>query len=190
MATASTSCKEIYLRLTPILSDLFISFKIPSIRTVNTPLRARTPAVPRDEMADILNDLTKLNLGAKPILGDRTNIQEAMRKAREDAQFDSTKQIPRAGGSGGNNVIVISSDSEGGDRAPARLLPSKAYRLNQLADRASNATDNKALSQLVREFKDVLQMNSSRTLTKEAFYFLDVLYKQLDDPSVFVKPQR
>ncbi|KAF8964241.1 CK1/CK1 protein kinase [Flammula alnicola] len=162
----------------------------PPMRTINTPLRARTPAVPRDEMADILNDLTNLNLGAKPILGDRTNVQEAFRKAKEEAKIDSSKQATRGEGSGGRETIVISSGSEGGNRAPARFLPSKPFRLNQLADRASNATDNAALAQLVREFKDVLQMNSSRTLTKEAFYFLDVLYKQLDDPSVFVKPTR
>ncbi len=56
---------------------------------LNTPLRARTPAMPRDAIADILNGLTNLDLGAKPVLGDRTNVQEAVRKAREDAKLDS-----------------------------------------------------------------------------------------------------
>lgn len=155
---------------------------------MNTPLRARTPAVPRDEMADILNNLTNLNLEAQPILGDRTNIQEALRRAREDIQFDSTKEVEKPRRQSGQ-TIVISSDSENGP-APVRYQAPKALRLNQLAGRGSNATDNAALSHLVREFVDVLQMNSSRTLTREAFTFLDVLYKQLDDPSVFVKPER
>lgn len=36
----------------------------------------------------------------------------------------------------------------------------------------------------------VLQTHRSRTLTKEAFAFLDALYKQLADPSVYVRPMR
>lgn len=175
------------------------------VKTINTPLRARTPAVPREEMADILNNLTKLNLGAaKNILGDRTNVQEAVRKAKEDAKLSDSsgnggaaqkKKPVQPPGAAGSEVIVISDGSDGGegaDRVPAHFqaTKSKAYLLNRLADKASNAPDNATLAELVKEFKHVLQMNSSRTLTKEAFYFLDVLYKQLDDPSVFVKPQR
>lgn len=157
----------------------------PPIKTINTPLRARTPAVPRDEMADILNGLTNLDLGAKPVLGDRTNVQEAVRKAREDAKLDSAP-IPAA-----RETIVISSGSENSSRLPAaRFQRSKAFLLNQLVERVSSATDNAALARLVREFAAVLQVNSSRTLTREAFSVLDVLYKQLDDPSVFVKPTR
>ncbi|KAH9480462.1 Casein kinase 1-like protein 9 [Psilocybe cubensis] len=159
-----------------------------SAKTINTPLRMRTPAIPRDEMADILNNLTNLNLGAQPILGDRTNIQEALRRAKEDAQFDSTTELEKQR-TQSKDTIVISSDSESGP-APIRYQAPKALRLNQLARRGLNATDNAALSKLVKEFVDVLQMNSSRTLTREAFTFLDVLYKQLDDPSVFVTPQR
>ncbi|CAA7261348.1 unnamed protein product [Cyclocybe aegerita] len=163
----------------------------PLVKTANTPLRARTPAMPRDEMANILNDLTKLNLGAQPILGDKTNVQEAIRKAKEGAKIDSTKKPPKkAAPNGGHEVIVISDESESGDVVPVRYQAPKALRLNQLAEKCSNATENQMLAQLIREFIDILQMNSSRTLTKEAFYFLDVLYKQLDDPSVFIKPRR
>ena len=157
----------------------------PSIRTINTPLRARTPAMPRDAMADILNGLTNLDLGAKPVLGDRTNVQEAVRKAREDAKLDSAPPPAAC------ETIVISSDSEGSARVPIpRFQRSKAFQLNQLADRVANAMDNATLARLVREFATALQVNSSRTLTREAFGVLDVLYKQLDDPSVFVKPTR
>jgi len=165
---------------------------------MNTPLRARTPALPRDEMAGILNGLKKLNLmPGQTILGDRTNVQEAMRIAKEDAKINSTKQIQRvapgaAGGSGpgGQNVIEISDQSEATDFMPMRYQAPKALRLNQLAEKASSATENKSLAAIVKEFSEVLKMNSSRTLTREAFYFLDVLYKQLDDPSVFIEPTR
>jgi casein kinase 1 len=151
------------------------------VNKINTPLRARTPAIPPNELSDILNGLTNLRLGPQPVLADRTNAQEVPRKANVDGG---------GGGGGGNKPIIISSDSETRNRVPRGSQPTKALRLRQLADKASNATDNGALSQSVREFQEILQMNSSRTLTKEAFYFLDVLFKQLDDPSVFVKPTR
>lgn len=154
------------------------------MNTINTPLRPRTPAIPRNELSEILNGLTNLRLAPQPILADRTNTQEVPRKASDDV----VKQP--VGNSGGTEPIIISSDSETRDQVPRGFQPSKAHRLIQLADKASNATDNGVLSQNVKEFKEILQMNSSRALTKEAFYFLDVLFKQLDDPSVFVKPAR
>jgi len=154
------------------------------VNTINTPLRARTPAIPRNELSDILNGLTNLRLGPQAVLADRTNTQEVPRKASDDV----VKQP--AGTGGGTEPIIISSGSETRDQVPRGFQPSKAHRLKQLAEKASNATDNGALSQNVKEFKEILQMNSSRALTKEAFYFLDVLFKQLDDPSVFVKPAR
>ncbi|KIM43398.1 hypothetical protein M413DRAFT_444226 [Hebeloma cylindrosporum] len=153
----------------------------PPVTTINTPLRARTPAIPRNELSAILNGLTNLRLEPQAVLADRTNTQEVPRKTSDDV-------VKRPIGSG--EMIVISSDSETRDQVPRGFQPSKAHRLKQLADKASNATDNGALSQNVKEFKEILQMNSSRALTKEAFYFLDVLFKQLDDPSVFVKPAR
>ena len=148
--------------------------------------------MPRDEMAEVLNNLKMLNLGAQVVLGDRTNVEQATRKAKEDAQLNSTdqkdtrKRVERKL----ENVIVISSGSERENPSPIRYQLPKAMRLNRLADQASNATENAALSRLVKEFVVVLKMNSSRTLTKEAFGFLDVLFKQLDDPSVFIRPKR
>ena len=146
----------------------------------------RVLALPHDEMAGILNDLTNLNLGPQHVLGDRTNVQNAMRKAKEDAQIDSQENA----GSGGTDVIVVSSDSESNDAVPVRFQPPKAVRLGDLSRRASTASDNQTLAGLVKEFVEVLRMNSSRTLTREAFVFLDVLYKQLDNPSVFIQPAR
>lgn len=139
-------------------------------------------------MADILNDLTNLNLGVKPVLGNRLNVEEAVRKAKEDAKLNSTQEMTRTDEN--RDTIVISSGSEGAGPLPQRFQRSKAFLLNQLSERASTAGDNATLAKMVQEFAAVLQVNSSRTLTREAFYFLDVLFKQLDDPSVFVKPSR
>jgi casein kinase 1 len=144
----------------------------------------RVLALPRDEMAGILNGLTNLNLEPQHILGDRTNVQNAMRKAKEEIDLQKNS------GSDRTNVIVVSSGSESNDAVPVRFQPPKAVRLGDLSRRASTASDNQTLARLVKEFVEVLRMNSSRTLTKEAFVFLDVLYKQLDNPSVFVQPAR
>ena len=144
----------------------------------------RVLALPHDEMAGILNGLTNLNLEPQHILGDRTNVQNAMRKAKEEID------LQKNAGSDRTDVIVVSSGSESNDTVPVRFLPPKAVRLGDLSRRASTASDNQTLARLVKEFVEVLRMNSSRTLTKEAFVFLDVLYKQLDNPSVFIQPAR
>ena len=144
----------------------------------------RVLALPRDEMAGIINGLTNLNLEPQQVLGDRTNVQNAIRKAKEEVD------LQKNAGSDGANPIVLSSDSESKDTVPMRFQPPKAVRLGDLSRRASTATDNQTLARLVKEFVEVLRMNSSRTLTKEAFMFLDVLYKQLDNPSVFIQPAR
>lgn len=128
-------------------------------------------------MEGILNDLTKLDLaGDRPILGDVKNVQEAVRQARADLKDDSAKE-----------VIEISSGSEGSNDA---LPTNKAYRLAKLTTRASEASNNAALGSLVKEFAEAMKCNSSRTLTRQGFAFLDALYKQLADPSVFVTPLR
>lgn len=144
----------------------------------------RVIALPRDEMAGILNGLTNLNLEPQQVLGDRTNVQNAMRKAKEDID------IQKNTGNDGTNPIILSSGPESNDTVPMRFQLPKAVRLGDLSRRASTATDNQTLARLVKEFVEVLRMNSSRTLTKEAFVFLDVLYKQLDNPSIFVQPAR
>ena len=135
-------------------------------------------------MAGILNGLTNLNLEPQHVLGDRTNVQNAMRKAKEEIDLQKNT------GSDGTNAIVVSNDTESNDTVPVRFQLPKAVRLGDLSRRASTATDNQTLARLVKEFVVVLRMNSSRTLTKEAFVFLDVLYKQLDNPSVFIQPAR
>lgn len=135
-------------------------------------------------MSDILNDLGKLKLGERQILGDRKNVEDAIRRAQNDA---ATTDKPSGGKS---DVIEISSGSELDDDMPPPFLASKAQRLVMLTKRVPDATNNLALSGIVREFIEVLQCNSSRILTNQAFHFLDVLHKQLADPSVFMMPMR
>ncbi|KAJ7794163.1 kinase-like domain-containing protein [Mycena olivaceomarginata] len=144
------------------------------------PRRSHAPAP--EEMERILNDLTNMDLG-DPVLGDRETVDEAVRKARDAAKDDSSD-------SRSVEVIDITSDSDDDDTIPPPHLTPKAYKLTKLTKRASEASDNTALSELVVEFVDLLKSYTSRTLTKEGFAFIDTLYKQLADPSVFVLPLR
>jgi casein kinase 1 len=139
----------------------------------------RTPAIERDVVENILNDLTKLNLGGRQILGNKTNVEDTTRNAPADANKCNPIQ---------KEIIEVSSDSDSNDSTPSPFVVPKAVRLAKLTVRVSDATNNLALSDLVREFVEVLQSNSSRTLTREASHFIDVLHKQLADPSVFVTP--
>lgn len=154
-------------------------------KVAKTPRRTQNPVAPA-HLEDILNGLTNLNLGERQILGDKKNVQDAIQRAKDDAKRndDSFKQ------SQSKNVIQISSGSEANDSIPPPFLAPKAHKLIRLTTRVSEATDNRALSVLVRDFVEVLQSNTSRALTKEGFHFLDVLYKQLADPSVFIMPMR
>ncbi|KAG6856423.1 hypothetical protein H0H87_004642 [Tephrocybe sp. NHM501043] len=131
------------------------------------------PAYNADEMEGIINGLRAVDFNGpdtRQILGDRTNVEETVRRARND-------DTP-----GTEDAIEISDSSEDGE--------SKASRLIKLTAKASHATDNAGLSALVRQFILALKCNSSRQLTKDASAFLDALYKQLADPSVFVAQTR
>lgn len=143
------------------------------------PRRSHAPAP--EEMEKILHDLTNLNLDEQPVLGDRKNVETAIRKAKDAAaKDDSAKDI----------IDITSSSDHPTKTIPPPFLTPKAYKLTKLTERASDATDNQALSTLVLDFIAVLKSNSSRTLTKEGFGFLDALVKQLADPSVFITPLR
>jgi casein kinase 1 len=133
--------------------------------------------------------LKQLNLANQSALRALRNTIEGHHG--EDAKINSLEQRrSRHGKTSESSVIDISSDAEVESLMPARSHLPKATRLNMLTTRASNAKDNATLAALVKEFVDVMKMNSSRTLTREAFGFLDVLFKQLDDPSVFIGPKR
>ncbi|KAJ6512211.1 kinase-like domain-containing protein [Mycena vitilis] len=143
----------------------------------------RSHAPDPEEMERVLNDLTNLDLGT-PVLGDREAVDEAVRKAKDAAKDDSDRDNQSL------EVIDITSDSDDDDTIPPPHLSPKAYKLTKLTKRASEATDNAELSTLVAEFVDLLKSYNSRTLTKEGFAFIDTLYKQLADPSVFILPIR
>ncbi|KAJ7254389.1 kinase-like domain-containing protein [Mycena haematopus] len=143
------------------------------------PRRSHAPAP--EDVERILNDLTNLNLG--PVLGDRATVDKAVREAKDAAKDDSSKDSQPI------EIIDITSDSDDDTIPPPHLTP-KAYRLTKLTKRASEASDNLTLSELVVEFVDLLKSYTSRTLTKEGFAFIDTLHKQLADPSVFVLPLR
>ncbi|KAJ7069850.1 kinase-like domain-containing protein [Mycena amicta] len=160
----------------------------PPVQTHNTHSRAgprRSQAPPPDEMERILNDLTNLKMG-DVVMGDRATVDEAVRKAKEAAKDDDSSKDSQL-----HEVIDITSDSEDDDNTipPPHLTP-KAYKLLKLVKRAEEATDNALLSECILEFVGILKSNSSRTLTKEGFAFIDALYKQLADPSVFMVPMR
>lgn len=131
-----------------------------------------------DEIAKVLGDLGKLRLEEAPqVLGDRTQIADAVRRAREAVNRPQSDD---------KDVIVISSGDEDGSTME---IP-KARRIYLLRTKVSAATDNATLSKLLLEFVGVLEKTYSKSLTVEGFAFLDTLYKQLADPSVFVQPMR
>lgn len=96
-------------------------------------------------------------------------------------------------------VIDLSGDASGGStepgppkkmilRTPVRVK--KATRLEKLRLSVLDATNNVMLSSVIAEFSIFLKETGSKTLTREGFAFLDALYKQLADPSVFAQPMR
>ncbi|KAF7365284.1 Dual specificity kinase 1 [Mycena venus] len=164
-------------------SDDFIWPPVPHPKPHSKTGPRRSHAPDPEELERILHDLTNLDLG-DPVLGDRETVHEAVRKAKDAAKDDSSKDSQSV------EVIDITSDSEDDDTIPPPHLTPKAYKLTKLTKRASEAADNLTLSVLVVEFVDLLKSYTSRTLTKEGFAFIDTLYKQLADPSVFVLPLR
>ena len=141
----------------------------------------RMPApVDAGDVENILQDLANLQLENRQILGDRKNVAKAVQNAKKDDSFEKPTPV--------NEVIEISSTSE--SSIPPRFLAPKAHKLVKLTKSIAAATDNTALAAAVTEFVAVLQSNSSRNMTKEGFMFLDALYKQLADPSVFIVPMR
>ncbi|RDB18061.1 Casein kinase 1-like protein 9 [Hypsizygus marmoreus] len=164
-------------------SDAFIWPPPPRPQRTGAVRQARKPVATGENMEGVLNGLANLNLNhvaARPVLGDLKNLETGHKLLAGSK-----------GNSVGKKVIDLTSDSDSG-KAPLQQVFSvpKARRLVLLTERASKATNNAALSGLVREFIEVMQCNSSRALTKDGSRFLDVLHKQLADPSVFVTPMR
>ncbi|KAL4070053.1 kinase-like domain-containing protein [Scleroderma yunnanense] len=149
---------------------------------------APRPTVTPAEMENVLHDLAKLQLHNRPILADQTNVLPA--QINKQAEGSDKKAA---------DVVDLCSDTTGGGTAPEppKNIPprtpirvKKATRLEKLRLSVLDATNNGALSTVVAEFSTFLKETGSKTLTREGFAFLDALYKQLADPSVFVQPMR
>ncbi|PFH53958.1 hypothetical protein AMATHDRAFT_53663 [Amanita thiersii Skay4041] len=139
-------------------------------------LKFKPPASKPDEVRGILVDLQNLDLNR------RFDIKNNVVANNNDVQrSDRTNK---------KATVEISSDSDTNESVLLKRSMPKRIRLMRLTKRVAAATDNLALAQLVREFVQDMQCNSSRTLTKEGFNFLDALHKQLADPSIFVLPLR
>ncbi|EKM49490.1 uncharacterized protein PHACADRAFT_214053 [Phanerochaete carnosa HHB-10118-sp] len=135
----------------------------------------------------ILKDLAELKLTEpRQVLGVRANAINV-----PNAQKAARPKKAKATDPGDASVIVISTDGEN-DTAPkaAAVRLTKAEQLTELTSMAQDATDNVMLARVVRQFAEVLETSKSKSLTKEGFAFLDALYKQLADPSVYVVPMR
>lgn len=135
-----------------------------------------------------MQDLANLNLGERQVLGARdNNVAQAARAAAVPDKAKKTQTPTQE-----PDVIELSSDSEGENEGQKKgvVRLTKATQLIQLVRRTRETTDNVALARVVREFSELLESSRSRTLTKEGFAFLDALYKQLADPSVFIVPLR
>ncbi|KIK85595.1 hypothetical protein PAXRUDRAFT_831959 [Paxillus rubicundulus Ve08.2h10] len=149
------------------------------------------PAVTKSEMENVLQGLAKLQLNNRPALVDQTNVPPVAQTGAQAGKLGARKD---------SEVIEFSSDSSVDHPAqepPGKLPPrtpvrtKKATRLFVLRRAVLDAIDNATLSEVVAEFTTFLrETGSSKTLTKEGFAFLDALYKQLGDPSVFVQPMR
>ncbi|TFK52522.1 CK1/CK1 protein kinase [Heliocybe sulcata] len=146
----------------------------PAPVTTVRPSKPRPSQAP-DEVERILNDLANLRLGDRPALGNRTNVQAPPKQAPADGQKAVATQK--------DDPVEISDESDGIDRRPQG---SKMAQLASLKQAVSKASDNTALSGLVADFVAVLKAHPSKALTKQGFGFLDALYKQLSDPSVFI----
>jgi len=139
--------------------------------------KSKSPGFTDAQIEEALNGLANLKLTNRPILGEKTNIQQGSGKS--DAQRKKAKEI-----------IELSSDGEdsSGQLPPTRM--GKAMELQRFTKTVGSAPDNQALADVVKQFSKFHQTNRSRTLTKEGFAFLDALHKQLADPSVYVVPRR
>ena len=147
---------------------------------------AARPTVTPSEMENVLHDLAKLQLHQRPILADQTNVPAQANKQAEASKKKAVDVIDLCNTSDGESAPKPPQNKP--PRTPARVK--KATRLETLRLSTLDAVDNAMLSTVVAEFSTFLKETGSKTLTREGFAFLDALYKQLADPSIFVQPMR
>ncbi|TBU31802.1 CK1/CK1 protein kinase [Dichomitus squalens] len=155
-----------------------------------------TARMDMSELKDVLDGLANLQLGTeRQVLAERNNL---VNRDSPPALDPNVKDKGKGKAPSKPEVIdLVSSEDDDDENARARARTNanggrltKAARLAQLSREMAQATDNRALGRLVREFAEVMQENRSKMLTKEGFAVLDALHKQLADPSVFVAPLR
>lgn len=174
---------------------------------------SKAPAPRRAPLGDdgvekVLNDLANLRLDARPVLGDRTAVVNAVNQAQDEAQkTKSSAGLKKAKPAAVHNSrhstpptdIIVISDSDitsddsvlpPRDKIPEGSKLPKAVQLRKVAGDVGRAGDNLAMAHVVSDFVRVLRDTNSRNLTKEGFTVLDALMKQLADPSVYVVPLR
>lgn len=163
-------------------NDAFVWPPVDPEPTVHaTPAKPTRPANPQ-RLEGLLKDLADLQLTEpRQILGERANVNNVP----QAAQPKKTKSRKPTG----DSIVIISTDGEN-ETAPKSARLTKAEQLTLLTSTVQDATDNTMLSSIVRHFAQVLETSKSKSLTKEGFAFLDALYKQLADPSVYVLPMR
>jgi len=171
-----------------------IKFQILSSRVVKSAVTAVTGT--RSDVHRVLDDLANLNLndhqipGAKKP-GEQTNKPTAREnddKLQGEANKENDVIVKKE-----REVIVVSSGDESNtppDKVKSGTRWSKAAALMKLASRVPKALHNSELADLVHEFLAILQSSRSKTVTREAFSFLEALQKQLRDPSIFIVNSR
>lgn len=137
-----------------------------------------------------MHDLMKMDINDRLVLGRRDHNVPPPAAAPAKPERPAKKAAPAP--SDDHIVYEISDDEEGGSEGQKKgvMRLTKAVQLIQLTRRVQDTTDNVALARVIRDFVELLDSSRSRTLTKEGFAFLDAVYKQLADPSVYVVPIR
>ncbi|KAI0087784.1 kinase-like protein [Irpex rosettiformis] len=166
------------------VSDDFIWPPPHPVRYAHAHARPRAAKVNLD-INQLMQDLVRMDIKDRLALGRRdNNVPQAVPT--------KPNRPPKKVASSSDDRVVydISSgdESEGQKKGVMRLA--KATQLTQLTRRARDSRDNIALARVIREFVELLDSSRSRILTKEGFSFLDSLYKQFADPSVYVVPIR
>ena len=146
---------------------------VPTLPTARTP-----PEAPRLDPVSLPSEKTDPTRAGN----GRTNPKAP---SRSDAPASETSDKGTEYPSG---VIVISDSSSDENVKPSRQMDrtTKQATMRLLVKRARSATDNTSIADLLQKFLETYALTNTRSrfITRDAFEFLDVLVRQLEDPSV------
>ncbi|KAJ8481744.1 hypothetical protein ONZ45_g15208 [Pleurotus djamor] len=186
----------------PVVASPSAVLRLPHI---HSPAKAKAVVQPptrqilaAQEFEEILRGLDKLAIAPQPaaLMDNNPARAELNKRAAEYARTDDSARPLQPPKRPELKVVEISSESEDELEDDDDALPPvgrypKAHHLGILITRVLHTKEHKQLGVLVEHFANVLRgSNSSRSLTKEGFAFLDVLHQQLSDPAVPVVPMR